>query len=105
MRGGDATFPKLFWDCLLSYGPADHTATHCLLLQEIRIGFGFTLLVAAHPGSPGQNPESRNMDQMVVEVIIEKLVLTFSSASRFASAVCICVCMSVCLSVCLSVTS
>ena len=37
--------------------PADPTATHCLLLQEIQIGFGFTFLVPAHPGSPGQNPE------------------------------------------------
>ena len=33
-------------------------ATHYLLLQEIQIGFGFTFLVLAHPGSPGQNPES-----------------------------------------------
>jgi len=41
-----------------AYGPADPTATHCLLLQEIQIGFGFTFLVLAHPGSPGQNPES-----------------------------------------------
>ena len=29
-----------------------------LLLQEIQIGFGFAFLVPAHPGSPGQNPES-----------------------------------------------
>jgi len=40
-------------------GPADATATHYLLLQEFQIGFGFTFLVPAHPGSPGQNPESR----------------------------------------------
>jgi len=27
-----------------------------LPLQEIQIGFGFTFLVPAHLGSPGQNP-------------------------------------------------
>ena len=46
--------------CRFPYGPTDPTATHCLLLQEIQIGFGFTFLVPAHPGSPGQNPESHN---------------------------------------------
>jgi len=45
----------------VAYGPADITATHSLLLQEIQIGFGFTFLVPAHPGSPGQNPDSRKM--------------------------------------------
>jgi len=30
-------------------------------VREIQIGFGFTFLVPAHPGSPGQNPESRKM--------------------------------------------
>jgi len=45
--------------CRFAYGPADITAAHCLLLQEIQIDFGFTFLVPAHPGSPGQNPESR----------------------------------------------
>jgi len=29
-----------------------------LLLQEIQIGFSFTFLVPAHPGSSGQNPDS-----------------------------------------------
>ena len=38
--------------CRLAYSPADATATHCLLLQYIQIGF--TFLVPAHPGSPGQ---------------------------------------------------
>jgi len=32
-----------------AYGPADATATHCLLLQ-----IGFTFLVPDHPGSAGQ---------------------------------------------------
>jgi len=41
--------------------PADTTATHCILLQEIQIGFGFTFLVPAYPHSPGQNPESCKM--------------------------------------------
>jgi len=38
--------------CRFAYGPADGTATHCLLLQYIQIGFTFPVL--AHPGSPGQ---------------------------------------------------
>ena len=47
--------------------PADATAsTHCLLLQEIQVGFGFTLLVPAHPGSHGQNPESCKMVVVVI---------------------------------------
>jgi len=38
--------------CRLAYGPADATASHCLLLRKIQIGF--TFLVPAHPGSPGK---------------------------------------------------
>jgi len=38
--------------CRFAYGPAGTTAILCLLLQEIQIGFGFTFLVLAHPGSP-----------------------------------------------------
>ena len=38
--------------CRFAYGQADVTATHYLLLQQIQIGF--TFLVPAHPGSPGQ---------------------------------------------------
>jgi len=45
----------------------------CLLLQEIQIGFGFTFLVLAHPGSPGQNPESRKM--VVVVVVVVNLIM------------------------------
>ena len=37
--------------CRFAYGPADPTAAYYLLLQEIEIGFGFTFLVPAHPGS------------------------------------------------------
>ena len=45
--------------CRLAYGPADATATQCLLLQLIQIGF--TFLVPAHPGStsPGQRAVKR----------------------------------------------
>jgi len=39
------------------------------LFQEIQIGFGFTFLVPAHPGSHGQNPESRKMVVVVVELL------------------------------------
>jgi len=38
--------------CRLAHGPADATATHCLLLSKIQIGF--TFLVPAHLGSPGK---------------------------------------------------
>jgi len=46
--------------CRFAYGPADTSATHYLLLQEIQTGFGFTFLVPAHPGSPRQTRESWN---------------------------------------------
>jgi len=36
-----------------AYGPADVTATHCLLFQEIHIGFGNTFLVPDHPINRG----------------------------------------------------
>jgi len=43
--------------CRLAYGPADATATHCLLLSKIQIGF--TFLVPAHPGSSGKRAVKR----------------------------------------------
>jgi len=49
--------------------PANATATHCLLLQEIQIGFSFTFLVPPHPGSPGQNPEICKMVVVLLEDI------------------------------------
>jgi len=42
--------------CRFAYGSVDATATHDILLQQIQIGF--TFLVPAHPGSPGQNPRA-----------------------------------------------
>jgi len=39
-------------------GPADATATHCLLLQ-CKIQIAFIFLVPAHPGSPGQKAVKR----------------------------------------------
>ena len=56
--------------CRFAYGSSDPTATHCLLLEEIQIGFGFTFLIPAHPGSPWQNPE--NCKMVVVAVVISK---------------------------------
>jgi len=53
--------------CRFAYGPADAIAPHCLLLQVIQIGFCFTFLVSAQPGSTGQNPESCKM-VLVVEI-------------------------------------
>jgi len=61
--------------CRFAYEPADTTVTHCLLLQEIQIGFGFTFPVPAHPGSPGHNPESRKMVVVVVVVVVSLLVV------------------------------
>jgi len=61
----------VFWASRrFAYCPADATASHCLLLQEIQIGFCFTVLVPAHPGSPGQNPESRKTVVIVVVVVV-----------------------------------
>jgi len=45
-----------------------HCHSPCVLLQEIQIGFGFTFLVPAQRGSPGQNPESRKIAVVVVVV-------------------------------------
>ena len=56
--------------CRFTYGPADTTATHCLLLQEIQIGFGFTFLVPAHPGNPWQNPEG--CKTVIVVVVVDR---------------------------------
>jgi len=53
----------------VAYSPADATATHYLLLQEIEIGFGFAFLVPAHPGSLGQIPESHKT--VVVDVVVK----------------------------------
>jgi len=55
--------------CSFAYGPADTIATHCLLLQEIQIGFDFTFLVLAYPGSLRQNPESRKTVVVVVVLV------------------------------------
>ena len=43
--------------CRLAYGPADSTATHFSCFSKIQIGF--TFLVPAHPGSPGQRAVKR----------------------------------------------
>jgi len=42
--------------------------SYLLCSVENQIGFGFTFLVPAHPGSPGQNPESR---KTVVVVVVQ----------------------------------
>ena len=48
----------LFGDsCRLAYGPADATATHCLLLRKIQIDF--TFLVPAHLCCPGQSADKQ----------------------------------------------
>jgi len=55
--------------CRFAYGPADATASHYLLLQEIQIVLGFTFLVPAHLGSPGQNAESHKAVVVVAVVV------------------------------------
>jgi len=57
--------------CKFAYVHGDATATHYLLLQEIQICFGFTFLVPAYLGSPGQNPEIR---KMVVVVVVHSVI-------------------------------
>jgi len=59
--------------CTFAYGPANATASHCLLIQEIQIGFGFTFLIQAHPGRPRQYPESRKIVVVVVIVVLAGL--------------------------------
>ena len=43
--------------CRIAYGPADASATHCLLLQYNPDCF--TFLVPAHTGNPGQRAVKR----------------------------------------------
>jgi len=46
--------------CRLAYGPADATATHCLLLQKNPVkSLVFAFLVPAHPVSPGKRAIKR----------------------------------------------
>jgi len=41
--------------CKFAHGPADATATHCLLVS-VKFQIGFNFLVPGHRGNPGQNP-------------------------------------------------
>jgi len=59
----------------------DPTATDCLFLQEIHVGFGFTFLVPGHLGSSRQNPESCKMVVVVVVVVVVVEVVVRSSKS------------------------
>ena len=49
LSDGVLTWLSAWARCRFAYGPADAIATHCLLLL-----IGFTFLVPAYPGSPGQ---------------------------------------------------
>jgi len=69
-----------------AYGPADTIVTHCLLLQESQIGFGFTFLVPAHLGSPGQNPESHKMVVVVAVVVVAVFTQWYLSTRSSADA-------------------
>ena len=53
-----------------AYGPTDASATATALVNTDWFYLpGFTFLVLAHPGSPGQNPESLKTVVVVVETI------------------------------------
>ena len=54
--------------CRFAYGEDDLTAMHCVLLQEIHVGFCFTFLILAHLVSPRQNPDSHKTVVVVVVV-------------------------------------
>ena len=58
-------------------------ATQSLLLQEIQIGF--TFLVPAHPGIPGQNPQ-RCKTVAVLVVVVVVVVVVVSSSSKLLTA-------------------
>ena len=60
LSGGVLSWLSVWSDvqvCIGAYGPADATATLCLLLHENPDWF--TFLVPAHPGSPGQRVAKR----------------------------------------------
>jgi len=57
--------------------------SHSLSLQKIQIGFGFTFPVLAHPGSPGQNPDSHKMVAVVVVVPLDVRATTYNSYNDF----------------------
>jgi len=48
--------------------------------SKSRLVFGFTFLVPAHPGSPGQSTVGRKM--VVVVVVLVIVILTLSSRAR-----------------------
>jgi len=69
-RKGTQPVKTEWWDgylsgvrCKFAYGPVDATASHYLAPINPDWFYlpGFTSLVLAHLGSPGQNPESRKM--------------------------------------------
>jgi len=64
--------------CTFAYIPADTTAIHCLLLQEIQNGFGFTFLVLTQPGSPRQYPEGHKTVVVVVVVVLYEYDYSYS---------------------------
>ena len=66
--------------CRLAYGPADATATHCLLLQKNQIGF--TFLVPAHLGSPDKGALSRCILSFL---FIDAFHVTFDKISSIRS--------------------
>ena len=66
--------------CKLAYGPADATATHCLLLHLNPDWF--CLLVPTDPGSPGQRP--LNLCVCVCVCVLYKFMVIAASLIRIA---------------------
>ena len=64
--------------CTLAYSPADATSTHSCF-SKIRIGF--TFLVPAHPGCPGQRAVKRARVCACVRVFVSKCSL-FAAAMQ-----------------------
>ena len=52
LSGGVLAWLSVWSECILAYGPADATATHCLAPVKSRLVF--TFLVPAYLGSPGK---------------------------------------------------
>ena len=71
--------------CRFEYGPADATATHCLLLQKIQIGLIF--LVLAHTGSPGHSPGGRKAVIVINHVMVIQCMLNICQAVLFSTTI------------------
>ena len=82
--------------CRLAYGPADNTATHCLLPQQIPIGF--TFLVPVHPCSPGQRAVKQVLLLFMTETVERHTAHSLPPPKKEVLFLVWSVCLFVCLS-------